>query len=209
MLDPKGIGGWSGSSKGSTGSFFSGMSKFETTMLGLGAFKGIAGGIAAFKKSSAQRDVLLYKAKLSRRNAEIEQIRIEDAKSRGAQKRAALVQKYKQIKGSQRVGYAAKNLLLGSGVPLDIMLSTGILETADLGTLKQKEAREIFGLNIAKYNATAQAEFLESTGGAISPFTEGLTSMLTSGVESGFKYLAWKNQPVGTGRQSMQRYLGV
>ncbi len=197
----------SGAPMGAMAPGFGGMTGFQKTMLGLGAFQAFSKGMKSFKESSATKDVLLYKANLQRRNAEIEAVRIKDAKRRGTKERQALKRKFKLVRASQRVGYAGKNILLGGGTPLDIMLSTGVLEVADLGTLKQKEEREIFGLEVAKYNATAAAEFLESTGQAISPFTEGLTSMLTSGVESGFSYLAWKHQPVGTGRQSLKRFL--
>ena len=172
----------SGAPMGAMAPGFGGMTGFQKTMLGLGAFQAFSKGMKSFKESSATKDVLLYKANLQRRNAEIEAVRIKDAKRRGTKERQALKRKFK-------------------------LVSTGVLEVADLGTLKQKEEREIFGLEVAKYNATAAAEFLESTGQAISPFTEGLTSMLTSGVESGFSYLAWKHQPVGTGRQSLKRFL--
>lgn len=184
------------------------MSSFDKTMLGLGAFQAFTKGIAAFRTSSAQKDVLLYKAELQRRNAEIEDVKIGYTKTRAAQERQALKRKYKLARGSQITGYAGKNILLGGDTPLDIMLSTGVLETADIGILKVKEVWDIFGLEVSKYNATAAGEFLEASGRAISPFTEGVTSLLTSGLETGFNYLAWKHAPVGTGRAATRRYLG-
>ena len=208
MLDPKGIGGWSGSAGG--GSPMGGADMSFGQMYGMSAgFTALTKGLKAYTESAAQKSYYLRKAAISQRNAELVQMQIDDQKKVSKKEQAALRRKYTNIKKSQLTEFAGRNILLGGGSPLDALLGTEVVETADIGILKQNEARAVFGLKISKYNAQSDAALFSGSASRISPGFDFASTMLSSAGSSYMGYQTWKNTPVTGSRTSMKRALGI
>ena len=165
-------------------------------------------GLAAYTKSSAEKSYYLQKAAISQRNAELVQMQIDDQKKVSKKEQAALRRKYTNIKKSQLTEFAGRNILLGGGSPLDALLGTEVVETADIGILKQNEARAVFGLKISKYNAQSDAALFSGSASRISPGADFASTMLSSAGSSYMNYQTWKNTPVTGSRASLNRALG-
>lgn len=172
--------------------------------------KALFDAMGAYKTADAEKKAYAYKAALSRRNAEIEELKIKDQKMLSKRERDALRRKYAQIMKRQNTEWAGKNILIGGGTPLDILTSTDIVKVADLGTLKQKEERAIFGMKVAKFNAEGDAGLFGQRAKSISPGFDFASTLLSSAARSGMSYLAWRKADSSMSRTAMLKTaLGV
>ena len=178
-----------------------GPSNYQMVSLGLGALGGIAGAANSFAGASNQKQALEFKAKLSKRNAEIIEQQKEELKAAGQRSRHAL---RRAIRGkSQRLApTAGRNNLRLSGSVVDTLMSTEVFLTADLGQAK------INGLDIKKFNANAQGSLLERAAGRISPGQEAFSTFLGSAGSTGLNFLKYQDQAL-TGTASIKRALGI
>ena len=184
-----------------------GPSNYQMVSLGLGALGGIAGAANSFAGASNQKQALEFKAKLSKRNAEIIEQQKEELKAAGQRSRHAL---RRAIRGkSQRLApKAGRNNLRLSGSVVDTLMSTEVFLTADLGQAKINEASAIYGLDIKKFNANAQGALLERAAGRISPGQEAFSTFLGSAGSTGLNFLKYQDQAL-TGTASIKRALGI
>tara|TARA_R110000751_G_scaffold53587_6_gene115972 strand:+ start:32 stop:673 length:642 start_codon:yes stop_codon:yes gene_type:complete len=168
----------------------------------------LADGLAAYTKSAADKSYYMQKAAISQRNAELVQQQIEDQKHASKQEQDSLRRKYNKYRKGINTGFAGRNLLLGGGTPLDALLSTSVVEMADIGIVKQNAARTIYGLQISKYNAQTDSAMFGGAASRITPGYDFATTMLSSGAKSAGKYAQWKNTDVTGARSSLNRALG-
>jgi hypothetical protein len=100
-----------------------------------------------------------YTAAVAKRNAEQAKIFAQDAVARGEQKADSERRKVAYKMGAQRVGIAASNVDVGSGMGLDIIGDTALLGEMDVQIIRQNADREAKGyLNqSAQYTMDARA----------------------------------------------------
>jgi len=169
---------------------------FGQTFALTSAVSGITNAFASFKQASAQKESLLFQAQVQRRNAEIIELQKTDERITSKKERDAIRRKIKSIQQGIAPSVAANNILLGGGSPLDILTSSEVIRTADLGTAKVNEAKRIFGLDIKKFNANAQASVLEGSASNISPLRNATTSLLSGGANSFLKFKTFQNSSI-------------
>ena len=167
-----------------------------------------AKGLAAYKSARAQKDSLLFSARMQQINAELIAEKIRDEKIVSKRDRDAIRRKHKKLQQAFAPAAAANNLLLGGGSPLDALLSAEVYETADIGTAKVNEANRVFGMEIQKFSAESQGQILKSTADRISPGVDAVSSMLSSAASSSWKYYNYRNQRI-QGLSTLRTLLGT
>lgn len=86
-----------------------------------------------------------YAAAVANRNAAQAEIFAKDARARGEQKADSERRKVAYKIGAQRVGIAASNVDVGSGMGLNIVGDTALLGEMDVQTIRQNADREALG----------------------------------------------------------------
>lgn len=113
------------------------------------AVGGLVSAYGAYQGGKAQQAMYDYQAQIDRNNA-------QDALLRGEQEETAHRQKVAQIKASQRVGFAASGIDLGSENVSDTLADTAMLGELDAQTIRNNAQRESINyLNSATGNTAA------------------------------------------------------
>lgn len=125
-----------------------------TTALLLGTT--IAGaGVSAYGQVKAGRE---SKA-AAEYNAQIADTQAEDALVRGRDEESRFRQELKGLIGSQRAGFAAQNIDVGSGSAVDVQADAAYLGELDALTIRSNAAREAWGYKVqAQGQRTAGSE---------------------------------------------------
>jgi hypothetical protein len=115
------------------------------------------GAYSQYKSSS-------YTAAVASRNAEQAKIFAKDALARGEQKADSERRRVNYKIGAQRVGIAASNVDVGSGMGLDIIGDTAILGEMDVQTIRQNADREAKGYENQAANFQMESAAAKSSG---------------------------------------------
>lgn len=161
------------------------MCSVTMAMMGGGA---IVSAIAAGQQQKAANQQAEYNARLSEREAQINEVQATDAEKRGDKAVGAHRQKIEGIKGSQRASFGASGVTVDKGSTMSTVLDTGEQGELDAMTIKQNAAREAQGYRnnaaTSKYEAKASRASKRSTGGQVG------MSLLTSGSQMGAGYFS-------------------
>lgn len=115
------------------------------------------GAYAQYQSSS-------YTAAVANRNAAQAEIFAKDAVARGEQKADQERRKVGYKIGAQRVGLAASNVDVGSGMGLDIIGDTALLGEMDVQIIRQNADREAKGYKNQAANFRMEASAAKSSG---------------------------------------------
>ena len=117
---------------------------------------------------------------------------IRNAEKRGRALENANRLKFKHMKASQKAGFAGRNMLLTGGTPLDILLSTNVIESVERETIGANTENEVFGLNIKKFNYRNEANIAQAKAASISPGRQAAMAFTSSLLGSAGDYASFK-----------------
>lgn len=162
----------------------------------------ISAGTKAYSASNtatAQQSVLNYQSGVSSANAQLAELRAQDATRQGTLSEMDLRSRVKQVKGQQRAAFAANGVALNEGSPVQVAASTDWVRDVDIATIRNNAARAAFGYRQQAANATAQAGAYSAGAGAVNPGLSATTSLLGSAGSISQKwYDIYKNGGFGT-----------
>lgn len=121
---------------------------------------------------------------------------IRHAKKRGRGQENANRLKFKHMKASQKAGFASRNMLMTGGSPLDILLSTNVIEAVERETIGANTESEVFGLNIKKYNYQSQGAMAKAKASSISPGRAAAMAFTSSLLGSAGDYATFKSSRI-------------
>jgi hypothetical protein len=154
----------------------------------VGAYESYKAGQAAKKSGEAGQAAANSQADLADYNAAVADVQAQDAVTRGAQEEARFRSGVRGMVGTQRAGFAAGNIDVGSGSAVDVQADTAYLGELDALQIKTNAAREAWGFTIQAQDLRKRAEiarktgvFLEATGRtqATTAYIGGATSLVT------------------------------
>ena len=122
---------------------------------------------------------------------------IRNAEKRGRAEENANRVRYKRMKASQKAGFASRNILMTGGTPLDIILSTNVIEAVERETIAENTANEVFGLNIKKFNYQSEESIAAGKASSISPGRSMAMAFTSSLLGSAGDYAAFKYSKAG------------
>ena len=122
---------------------------------------------------------------------------IRNAEKRGRAEENANRLKYKHMKASQKAGWGSRNILMTGGTPLDILLSTNVIEAVDREVIAANTDNEVFGLNIKKFNYQNEANIAKNKASTISPGRAASTAFMSSLLSSAGDYASFKYSKIG------------
>ena len=133
------------------------------------------GGLA---EATAARQQAEYQASVAENNANLMIQQAQDARERGKQQKTELQKRMAKLRGTGQTQYAAGNVRLGSGSPLDWEIDISEAEAIDINTIDTNTAREIWGFENQAANFKNKASALRSSGKAA--FKRGVIKTGTS-----------------------------
>ncbi len=113
--------------------------------------------------AKSQMDAGAYTAAIAQRNAQQAEILRTDALARGEQQADSERRKVGYKIGAQKVGIAASNVDVSSGMGLDIIGDTALLGEMDVGIIRQNAAREGQGYRNQADNFRLEAKNAKSS----------------------------------------------
>lgn len=156
--------------------------------LAVNAYSTYRAGKAAKKAGEAGQTAANSQADLSDYNAAVATLQADDAVARGAQEEARFRTGVRGMIGSQRAGFAAGNIDVGSGSAVDVQADTAFLGELDALQIRTNARREAWGYKVQAEDLHKRAEIarktgvmLEATGreNAKSAYLSGATSLVT------------------------------
>ena len=117
---------------------------------------------------------------------------IRNAEKRGRAEENANRLKFKHMKASQKAGWGSRNILMTGGTPLDIILSTNVIEAVERETIAANTDNEVFGLNIKKFNYKNEADIASAKASTISPGRSAAMAFTSSLLGSAGDYASFK-----------------
>jgi len=121
-------------------------------------------GDALLEAGKAEQRVSESQASLSDYNAQVAALQALDAESRGEWMASRLREQIAQVIGAQRAGFAAGNIDVGFGSPVDVAGDAAYLGELDVLMVTTNAAREAWGYRVSAYNYTEQAKILRLEG---------------------------------------------
>lgn len=158
--------------------------------LALSAYSTVRAGQAAKAGGEAQQRAADSQADLSDYNANVADAQAKDAVARGAIEEAHFRAGVRGMVGTQRAGFAAGNIDVGSGSAVDVQADTAFMGELDALQIKTNAAREAWGYSVQAEDLRKRADIarktgvmLEATGraNATTAYLQGGSSLLTGG----------------------------
>lgn len=140
------------------------------------AIASLVGGVA---ESEAQADQGRYQEHMFNVNAKLAEDQAADAVKRGDQEANQVAQKVKQVRGSQRVAYAAQGIDVNSGVAAEVQADTEALGAIDMVKIREGAWREAWGYKVEAINSRSKGQFARQAGDAAAR-----TTLLTGGLKA-------------------------
>lgn len=123
----------------------------------LGVVGGIAGGVANMRNELARASQMRFEGQMAQRNAEMARqdqlIRAEQ----GVQERSALGKEEMAVRGEARASYAAGNVQLDEGTPLEYDIAQAEQYAAAKAKSKDEQALDIHRLKVEEQGLLAEA----------------------------------------------------
>lgn len=147
----------------------------------------------AYQGAEAQQRGYRYSAASTRRQAEIERYRAQDAIERGQHTEAVIGLKAGALKGTQRASLAGRGIDIGEGTPLDILTSTDYMKEVDFGTARRNAQSEAWLHRENAKSFDAESEMYLEAADNVSPFSAGAGSLLTGAGQVANSWYRWRN----------------
>lgn len=166
-----------------------------TASLAIAALSGAVSAYGQYQQGKAQASQYNYQAAVDRNNKIIADRQADDAINRGKIAEQEHRDKVNQIKGRQRVQFAANGIDLGSDVVGETLGDTAMFGELDALTIRSNAENEAYGYRVQGMNYEASAALSStaaknaSNAGRMGAFT---TILGTAGTVGG-KYTDFKN----------------
>lgn len=152
----------------------------SAVMAGTGALTGAFSAISnAYAQSQAIRAQAAYQATIAKINAQLAEMNAEDATKRGDVQARDYQTQVANMLSEQRVAYAAQNVDITFGSPMDVQKETKLRGALDVLTIKNNAWREAWGYKNEALQATFQGKYAQITGEGQSRMT-----LLTGGMQA-------------------------
>lgn len=135
----------------------------------IGSFSGASGRKAGYE-ADASINVI---------NARLAELTAQSALRAGQTAEQTQRLKTAQIRSSQRAGYASSGVALDSDTVQRVLATTDIMGETDAQTIKNNALRSAWGYRTMGVNYTGAAGVSSAQASGISPFSAGMTSLLT------------------------------
>jgi hypothetical protein len=156
------------------------------------AASAVLGGLSkkqeAERTGQAEKDYYNSQIKNAQDNQIVTDLDIITVAEVGRRKEAAVRLKFKHMNASVQTGYAGRNIRLGSGSPLTIMLSNNVIGAKEKETIGQDTETEIFGLKIKKYNLKEAERIARNKAASIDVAGRGQGALFGSLLSSAGSY---------------------
>jgi hypothetical protein len=103
-------------------------------------------------------------AQLADFNASVAELQAKDAIERGAESESRFRTTIRSTIGSQRAGFAAQNVDVGYGSPVDVQADSAFLGELDAYKIRNNAAREAWGYNVQAQDLHKRAEITRKEG---------------------------------------------
>lgn len=152
----------------------------------------VLGAVGSYTQAAAQKSQAKYESAVSANNAIYAKMAsdrnlalAEDAKKRGETEEYRQRLKTKNVAAQQQSAFAASNVDISTGSPLEYVSDTFMLGELDAQTVRNNAAREASGYENAAWqdrvqgsNYQAQSQLYSMQAKSTSPFLSGFTSLL-------------------------------
>lgn len=128
----------------------------------------LLGAVGQIQQAQAQAAAARHNAKVQEMNAKIARDRARDAIERGAKEEQRKRMEVAKIIGQQKVAYAANNVDLNFGSPLDTVVDTAVLGELDALTIRTNAYREAYDHQVDAANMKAGANLSRAEARAAS-----------------------------------------
>jgi hypothetical protein len=125
-----------------------------------------AGGAAA-KAGRLERAAKESEAELADYNAAVADLQAEDALARGAEEENNFRAQVKTLIGRTRTSFAAGNIDVTSGLPVDVAADIAHTGELDALTIRNNAAREAWGFNVEGEDLRRRATIIRKEGSAL------------------------------------------
>lgn len=181
------------------------------TMQGAGAvgqaYGAYSSSLAAREAMQSQANIANTQASISELNAEGAEFSAQQTLLAGQRREQNVRLKGAQLKSTQRAGMAANGIDLGSGSAVNVLTTTDLMTDEDAAAVKLDAVRSAWGYRTQATNyindsigKRAQANGLNTTANAISPFSNGAASLISgAGQVASSWYMASKLGMFGDG----------
>lgn len=161
----------------------SGMGVWGGASIGLSIGQAIGGIYGAFSSAKTTEHVLKKQAEIAESNRQMAQLSAESAFRQGEGQIAQLTYRAGQIKGSQRAGYAASGVRLGSGSASEVMASTDVMKELDVATTRMNALSAAWGFRNQALQASASGATFRGMASGTSGIGAAVGSLLEGGTE--------------------------
>jgi len=103
-------------------------------------------------------------AQLADFNASVAELQAKDAIERGAESESRFRTTIRSTIGAQRAGFAAQNVDVGFGSPVDVQADSAFLGELDAYKIRNNAAREAWGYNVQAQDLHKRAEIARKEG---------------------------------------------
>lgn len=140
---------------------------------------------SAFGAISQAKAAAYYNAALLRNNAVLAEQNAKDALLQGQLEKEQLRSRVSKTRAAGAVGYAAGNVALGSGSPLNWFTALGAQETMDLNTIEENARRKEYGYKMEAAGYRGESMLKEYEGrNAVRAGTMGAVNSLLAGASN-------------------------
>ena len=155
-------------------------------------FKAGVNSYAAAAQASNELSYYYHIIQNAQNNEVLTMAEIRNAEKRGRTEENANRLKFKHMKASQKAAWSSRNVLMTGGSPLDVLLSTNVIEAVDRETIASNTDNEVFGLNIKKTNYRNEANIAQNKASTISPGRSAAMAFTSSLLSSAGDYASYK-----------------
>lgn len=150
------------------------------------AVSAIFSAYSSIQQGKAQAAAAKYNAEMQAENARIAEQQAQAAKTQGEAEKTAIQLKLASMKGSARTGYAASNVALGAGSPVDYEVDLADRANMDMDTIDYNTDLEAWKYRVQATDNRNQGTLLqgqaaaaESAGyrGAVGSLLQGASSV--------------------------------
>ena len=149
-------------------------------------FSTITSAVGAISQSRAESNAAQYQAQVADNNAKLAEFQAQDAAERAEEDRSELRRDVARLKAAGRTSFAAGNVLLGSGSPVDWELDIAEQEHINLERIDRAKQLEQFGFRTQQSNYLSEANNLRAQ--AKNARTSGFLSATSTIVGSAFNF---------------------
>lgn len=157
---------------------------------------GLFGADAASTESAANRDAYLMQASIDRTNAELADMRADDAIVRGNLETQRIHRGMERARHGLKASRGASGVAMDVGSPLAVFAGLDAIEAVDTATAKKNAAREEFAYRVEADNLRRSAGMKAGRAAQENPSMAGFTSLLGTATQVAGSWYAMKQAGV-------------